>query len=111
LVELQFPKTQTLPQFPPTKEYYKTFLHGFTGTHSAVRGRNEGLSEFHMRSKGNVDDPNFQSDLDAAVDEGFAYARENYVRLHVYYDDLQVMNIEQEKAYELYNFVGECAQG
>ena len=36
----------------------------------------------------------------------YEHAEKNFVRLHVFYDDLKEGNIEQEKAYEIYNFIG-----
>jgi len=40
-------------------------------------------------------------------DFSYAYAKSNFVRLHIYYDDIKVTSIVQEKAYEIFNFVAE----
>jgi len=37
----------------------------------------------------------------------YAYAQSNFVRLHIYYEDIKVTSIAQEKAYEIFNFVAE----
>ena len=37
----------------------------------------------------------------------YDYAVENLVRLHVFYDDIKYTEVEQEKAYEIQNFIAE----
>jgi hypothetical protein len=37
----------------------------------------------------------------------FEFAKENFVRIHIFYPDIKVTEKQQEKAYEVYNFIAE----
>ena len=37
----------------------------------------------------------------------YSYAKENFVRINIYYQDLKVTQKKQEKAYEIFNFIAE----
>ena len=41
------------------------------------------------------------------IGKNYSYASENIARLHIYYDEIKVEKIQQEKAYEIYNFIAE----
>ena len=68
-------------KFPATKGYFSEFLETFI-----VEPNAEVLQEYKS---------------------GYEYATENYARVHVFYNDLKIINIDQTKAYEVFNFISE----
>ena len=44
---------------------------------------------------------------DEAKEKKFTFAEENYARINIYYEDIKVTEMEQEKAYEIFNFIAE----
>ena len=67
-------------QFPATEGYFNDFLKDFV----------------------TIDDQFLEN-----YDSPYKYAGRNFVRLHVYYDALKVTEVEQTKAYEVYNFIAQ----
>ena len=48
-----------------------------------------------------------QVTIEDQKDKTYDFARENYVRIHIFYPDIKVTEKEQEKAYEIFNFIAE----
>ena len=44
---------------------------------------------------------------DEVNDKTFAFAKENYVRINIFYPDIKITEKSQEKAYEIFNFIAE----
>ncbi|KAL5252118.1 hypothetical protein ACHWQZ_G015052 [Mnemiopsis leidyi] len=45
--------------------------------------------------------------IDDETQDNYHYAKENFVRIHIYYEDLKVTQKQQKKAYEIFNFIAE----
>ncbi|KAL5252117.1 hypothetical protein ACHWQZ_G015051 [Mnemiopsis leidyi] len=44
---------------------------------------------------------------DEVKDKTFSFAKENYVRINIFYPDIKITEKTQEKAYEIFNFIAE----
>ena len=101
--------------FPVTKGYFREFLRDYVNMNGFETVM---VNEGGQTDTGSDNDTDTETDNDTKSDNNthtntvttsreYLYAKRNFVRLHIFYDDIKDNEITQTKVYELSNFIAE----